>query len=61
MEENKEKLTEEETAETATPEAEEVLSEAEAAQKLADEFKDKFLRVSAEYENFRKRTQKEQK
>lgn len=59
MEENKEKLTEEETAETATPEAEEVLSEAEAAQKLADEFKDKFLRVSAEYENFRKRTQKE--
>lgn len=63
MEENKEKLTEEElVTETDTPpEApeEEVLSEAEQAQKLADEFKDKFLRVSAEYENFRKRTQKE--
>ena len=59
MEENKENLTEEK--ETAAPETEvtEEVSPLEEAQKLADEFKDKFLRVSAEYENFRKRTQKE--
>lgn len=58
MEENKENLTEEkETAETE--EVAEEVSPLEEAQKLADEFKDKFLRVSAEYENFRKRTQKE--
>ncbi len=58
MEENKENLTEEkETAETE--EVAEEISPLEEAQKLADEFKDKFLRVSAEYENFRKRTQKE--
>ena len=60
MEENKENLTEEK--ETAAPESEEATEEVsplEEAQRLADEFKDKFLRVSAEYENFRKRTQKE--
>lgn len=60
MEENKENLTEEK--ETASPETEEIpeeVSPLDEALKLADEFKDKFLRVSAEYENFRKRTQKE--
>ena len=60
MEENKENLTEEkETASPETEEAAEEVSPLDEAQKLADEFKDKFLRVSAEYENFRKRTQKE--
>lgn len=56
MEENKENVTE---VSEETEEKTEEISPLEQAQKLADEFKDKFLRVSAEYENFRKRTQKE--
>ena len=58
MEENKENVTEV-SQETAPPQETEEISPLEAAEKLAEEFKDKFLRVSAEYENFRKRTQKE--
>lgn len=63
MEENKEKI--EETAEEIKePECEEKEAEKEEdelslALKAAAEYKDKFLRVSAEYDNFRKRTQKE--
>ena len=57
MEENKENITEEVIEETAeNSPAEETSVDFEA---LSEEFKDKFLRVSAEYENFRKRTQKE--
>lgn len=54
MEEEKKEFTAEETEDTASE-----ANELEEALKAADEYKDKFLRVSAEYDNFRKRTQKE--
>lgn len=56
MEENKDKELEEVAVEAASEEDIEKLKE-EAA--LAAEYKDKFLRVSAEFDNFRKRTVKE--
>jgi len=57
MEENKETKAEEVIEETEENSSnEEPATDFEA---LCGEFKDKFLRVSAEYENFRKRTQKE--
>ncbi|MBO4898319.1 MAG: nucleotide exchange factor GrpE [Clostridia bacterium] len=67
MEENKEKVevaeTEEEIkepeCEAAEEETEKEDDELSLALKAAAEYKDKFLRVSAEYDNFRKRTQKE--
>lgn len=61
MEEKKEQVdTQEETAkqETAELSSEEIAQLAEKAQK-ADEYMDKFLRVSAEFDNFRKRTARE--
>ena len=56
MEENKEKELEETAEETVSGEDIEKLKE--EAEK-AEEYKDKFLRVSAEFDNFRKRTVKE--
>ncbi|MBQ7718701.1 MAG: nucleotide exchange factor GrpE [Clostridia bacterium] len=56
MEENKEKELEETAEETAEEAENEQLKE---ALKKAEEYKDKFLRVSAEFDNFRKRTVKE--
>ena len=60
MEENKEKTeaAEEEIKEPETGEAEND-DELKTALLAAAEYKDKFLRVSAEYDNFRKRTIKE--
>ena len=60
MEENKEKELEETSEETSeeAPEKTDIEKLKEEAEK-AEEYKDKFLRVSAEFDNFRKRTVKE--
>ena len=51
--------TEEETAAVETP-AEEVVESAESAlQKQYDELNERYLRMAAEYDNFRKRSQRE--
>lgn len=58
----KEPLEDQETAdapEDPTPETQAGTAELEALQKTVAEQEDKFLRLCAEYDNFRKRTQKE--
>lgn len=57
MDEEKKEVTAKETENTENTATE--ADELAEARKAADEYKDKFLRVSAEYDNFRKRTQKE--
>lgn len=54
-----EETAEAESAETANAEKKQEPSEAEKLQKKLDEANDKFLRLAAEYDNYRKRTAKE--
>ena len=56
---NEEEIKTEETAEESTETETETESETEKLQKELDSQKDKFLRLAAEYDNYRKRTEKE--